>query len=54
MSAPKIADRLINGIGIAPGIALAELAEPLDVHPNQIDYRGFLPPHPNAEQADDS
>ena len=37
MSARKIADSLSKGIGIAPGVALAELAEPLDVHPNPIN-----------------
>lgn len=39
MSAQKIADSLIKGTGIviALGVALAELAEQLDVHPNQIN-----------------
>ena len=37
MSAQKIADSLIKGIVIALGLALAEMAEQLDVHPNQIN-----------------
>lgn len=43
MSAQKIADSLSKGIGIAPGVALAELAEQLDgVHLSITP--DFLPP----------